>query len=258
MQQHINKAKVTLVGAGPGASDLITVRGFKVLRQADVVLYDALVDKSLLNELDDHIHKIYVGKRCGKHSLVQEDINKLIVESALGYGHVVRLKGGDPFVFGRGAEEIEYIESFGIPVEVVPGLSSAIAVPAGQGIPLTKRGVSNSFWVVTATTEQGGFSKDFQYAAQSTTTMVILMGIRKLSALSRAVRKHRGGDTPVAIIQNGTLTSEACSTGVLNNVEALSTQVDTNQPGIIIIGNVVAEHPAFFEETIQRVISMEL
>ncbi|WP_222835040.1 uroporphyrinogen-III C-methyltransferase [Flagellimonas ruestringensis] len=254
----MNKAKVTLVGAGPGASDLITLRGLRVLRQADVILYDALVDTSLLNELDDGVPKIYVGKRCSKHSLAQVDTNRLIVESALRYGHAVRLKGGDPFVFGRGAEELEYVESFGIPVEVVPGVSSAIAVPASQGIPLTKRGVSNSFWVVTATTEQGGFSKDFQFAAQSSATLVILMGMRKLGIISAALRQHRGGNTPVAIIQNGTLTSETCSTGVLSDAEALLAHVDTSQPGIIIIGNVVTEHPAFFEETIQRAINMEL
>lgn len=258
MQQYMNEAKVTLVGAGPGAVDLITIRGLRALQQADVILYDALVDKSLLNEVDDSVPKIYVGKRCGKHSLAQVDTNRLIVESALRYGHVIRLKGGDPFVFGRGAEEIEYVESFGIPVEVVPGVSSALSVPASQGIPLTKRGISNSFWVVTATTEQGRFSADFKFAAQSSATLVILMGIRKLGAISKAIGKYRGGDTPMAIVQNGTLNSETCSTGVLREAEVLSADIDPTQPGIIIIGNVVAEHPDFFEETIQRVISMEL
>ena len=143
--------KVSLVGAGPGSSDLITIRGFKTLEDADIILYDALVSMELLIELNPDIPKIYVGKRCGEHSLTQEDINGLIVEKAFYYGHVVRLKGGDPFVFGRASEELEYVESFGIPVTVVPGITSAISVPASQGIPVTKRGISSSFWVMTAT-----------------------------------------------------------------------------------------------------------
>ena len=161
------KARVSLVGAGPGSADLITIRGLKVLQSADVVLYDALVDKTLLEEIPEHIPIIYVGKRCAKHSFTQDKINQLIVESAFNYGHVVRLKGGDPFVFGRASEEIDYAEYFGLPVEVVPGITSAIAVPASQGIPVTKRGVSSSFWVLTATTKEQEFSKDFELASQS-------------------------------------------------------------------------------------------
>jgi len=138
--------KVSLIGAGPGSKDLITVRGLGVLKTADVILYDALVSEELLAEVSPTIPKIYVGKRCSQHSFTQDDINILIVENAYRYGHVVRLKGGDPFVFGRAHEEIEYVESFGIPVTVVPGISSALAVPSSQGIPMTRRGVSSSFW----------------------------------------------------------------------------------------------------------------
>lgn len=250
--------RVSLVGAGPGSSDLITVRGLRILQQADIILYDALISKELLSEINDNIPKIYVGKRCGKHSYAQDDINRLIVENAYKYGHVVRLKGGDPFVFGRASEEIEHLESFGIPVEVVPGITSAIAVPAGQGIPVTRRGTSSSFWVMTATKKDGSFSEDLTLAAKSSATMVILMGVRKFNEIAKLVTTYRSGLTPVAIIQNGTLKSESCITGTLNVVDSLLQHIDTSLPGIIVIGDVVAEHPSFFEEEIQRVLHSSL
>ena len=159
--------KLTLVGAGPGDPDLITVKGIKALQQADVVMYDALVHPDLLDYCRPDALKVYVGKRRGAYSCVQEDINPLIVHYAQQYGHVVRLKGGDSFVFGRGFEEIEFARQHGIETAVVPGLSSSYAVPASAGIPLTTRGLSESFWVVTGTTKAGQFSKDLQLAAQS-------------------------------------------------------------------------------------------
>ena len=188
--------KVTLVGAGPGRADLITIKGLKALRSADVVLYDALVSPQLLDHVKENALKIYVGKRCSQHSLTQDDINILIVKHAFESGDVVRLKGGDPFVFGRAHEEIEYAESFGIPVTVVPGVSSAIAVPSGQGIPMTRRGVSSSFWVMTATKRDGSFSEDLKFASQSSATMVILMGMRKLREIVEEVNRYRGSSTP--------------------------------------------------------------
>ncbi|MBA6313933.1 uroporphyrinogen-III C-methyltransferase [Cellulophaga baltica] len=246
--------KVSLVGAGPGSSDLITRRGFKVLQEASVILYDALISKELLDEIDSAIPKIYVGKRCGEHSFTQDDINRLIVENAYQYGHVVRLKGGDPFVFGRASEEIEYVESFGIPVTVIPGVSSAISVPASQGIPVTRRGISSSFWVMTATKKDGSFSQDLNLAAQSAATLVILMGVRKFDEIAEEISKYRKGITPFAIIQNGTLSKEVCITGTLYNRAKQLAQIDTSLPGIIVIGDVVAEHPSFFEEELQRVL----
>ena len=246
--------RVTLVGAGPGSSDLITRRGFKALQSADVILYDALISKELLNEIDKSIPKIYVGKRCSSHSLVQEDINTLIVEKAYEYGHVVRLKGGDPFVFGRASEEIEYTENFGIPVTVVPGITSAISVPQSQGIPVTKRGVSSSFWVMTATKKDGSFSDDLILAAKSSATMVILMGVRKFVEIASVISKYRGDNTAVALIQNGTLEKESCVLGTLGEVPNKCKDVDVSQPGIIVVGDVVTEHPAFFEEELQRVL----
>ncbi len=225
-----------------------------VLGKADVILYDALVDKDILSEIPGSVPKIYVGKRCGKHLFQQEQINQLLVEYAFGYGHVVRLKGGDPFVFGRASEEISNAESFGIPVEVVPGVSSAIAVPSSQGIPLTRRGTASSFWVMTGTKRDGSFSEDLKLAAQSSATMVILMGVRKFVEIALEIGKYRGGLTPIALIQNGTLKNELCATGTLNSAKSLFKTIDVSKPGIIVIGNVVSEHPSFFEEEIQRVL----
>lgn len=250
----MKETKVSLVGAGPGSADLITVRGLRVLKSADVILYDALTNKDLLDEVDSSIPKIYVGKRCSKHSYTQDEINRLIVESAFQYGHVVRLKGGDPFVFGRASEEIDYVESFGIPIDVVPGISSAISVPESQGIPVTKRGVSSSFWVVTATRKDGGFSEDLILASQSSATLVILMGVRKFAEIAYIIRKYRNGMTPIAIIQDGTLPTETCSTGTLNNAEAMFQSIDIAKPGIIVVGDVVADHPNFFEDEVMRVL----
>ncbi len=257
MQQR-KKSKVSLVGAGPGSEDLITVRGLRVLQSADVILYDALVSTKLLSQVNDSILKIYVGKRCSQHSFTQDDINMLIVENAFKYGHVVRLKGGDPFVFGRAHEEIEYVESFGIPVSIVPGISSALSVPASQGIPMTRRGVSSSFWVMTATKRDGSFSEDLKYASQSSATMVILMGVRKLQEITDEVCKYRGSEIPVAVIQNGTLKNESCTIATLGTIDTCSNNIDISKPGIIVIGNVVAEHPSFFEEEVQRVLHSSL
>ncbi|MEM9001547.1 MAG: uroporphyrinogen-III C-methyltransferase [Bacteroidota bacterium] len=257
MKQLGKPPKVTLVGAGPGSKDLITIRALKVIQGADVILYDALIDQSLLNEAQKGIPKIYVGKRSGKHYTTQERTNSLLVEYAFTHGHVVRLKGGDPFVFGRASEEIAHVESFGIPVNVVPGVTSALAVPSGQGIPLTKRGIATSFWVMTGTKRDGSFSEDLVLAAKSSATMVILMGVRKFVEITHEIKKYRGALTPIALIQNGTLKNEACIIGTLNNAAVLFERVDTSAPGIIVVGNVVSEHPSFFEDEIMRVLHSE-
>lgn len=246
--------KVSLVGAGPGREDLITIAGLREIQQADVILYDALVNPKLLEHTKQGTQLLYVGKRSGKHSLSQPQINTLLLESALTHNRVVRLKGGDPFVFGRASEEIDYLESFGISVEVIPGVSSAISVPASQGIPLTKRGVSTSFWVMTATTKEGQFSKDLFLAAQSSATMVILMGVQKIHQIAAIVGDFRPGLTPIALIQNGTLPLENCLTATLNTTEANFQNIDVRQPGIIVIGDVVADHDSFYDEEIQRVL----
>jgi uroporphyrin-III C-methyltransferase len=233
--------RVTLVGAGPGDPELITLKGILALNKADVVLYDALIDPVLLKHAPDKAIKIFVGKRVGKHSLPQEDTNKLCVDYALEHGHVVRLKGGDPFVFGRGSEEIDFISAFGIPTEVVSGISSSVAVPAQVGIPVTKRGVSDSFWVLTGTKSDGELSKDIALAAQSTATVVILMGTKKLPEIVKLYRDNLRLELPVAIIQSGTTKQEKVVAGTIKDILEKSENANIEAPAIIIIGEVVKE-----------------
>jgi uroporphyrin-III C-methyltransferase len=246
---------VTLVGAGPGDPDLLTIKGAKALAEADVVLYDALANEEILTYAPKKSIKIFVGKRKGCHEYSQDQINQLIVDNALTYGHVVRLKGGDPFIFGRGSEEIDFIESFGIPTSVVPGISSSIAVPAYQGISLTKRGVSESFWVITGTTSDRKLSNDVALAAQSSATVVILMGMSKLTQIIDLFQKESKGETPVAIIQNGTTAQEKIGVGTINNIEHVVVQEQLSSPAIIVIGEVVKESnklKGFYEEFIAK------
>lgn len=239
--RNIIQPKVTLVGAGPGDPELITLKAVLAINKADVVLYDALIDPVLLDHAPESALKIFVGKRVGKHSHPQEDTNQLCVSLAKKHGHVVRLKGGDPFVFGRGSEEIEYIEAFGITTEMIPGITSAIAVPASAGIPVTKRGVSESFWVVTGTTSAGELSKDLALAAQSTATVVVLMGTKKLDEISRVYRTYGKADLPIAIIQSGTTSEEKIVAGYISDIEQKAEDAKVEAPAIIIIGDVVRE-----------------
>lgn len=255
MKAHINNPKVTLVGAGPGDKDLITLKGIKAIEQADYILYDALVNPEILEYAKKNITFLYVGKRFNNHAYSQDEINQLLVDKALEYGHVVRLKGGDPFVFGRGSEEIDYIESFNINTEIIPGISSALAVPALQGIPLTKRNVNESFWVITGTTSNGNISKDIKLGAQSSATLVILMGLRNFSLILEEIKQHRHKYTPFAIIQNGSLPEEKIVIETLENYKNAIEAIDYTKPGIIVIGDVVAEHSSYLDEEIQRVLS---
>lgn len=246
---------VTLVGAGPGDPDLLTIKGAKALAEANVVLYDALANEEILSYAPKKAIKIFVGKRKGCHEYTQDQINQLIVDNALTYGYVVRLKGGDPFIFGRGGEEIDFVESFGIPTFVVPGISSSIAVPAYQGISLTKRGVSESFWVITGTTSDRKLSNDVALAAQSSATVVILMGMSKLSQIIDLFQKESKGETPVAIIQNGTTAQEKIGVGTINTIQQVVTENKLSSPAIIIIGEVVKESnklKGFYEEFIVK------
>ncbi|NER12525.1 uroporphyrinogen-III C-methyltransferase [Leptobacterium flavescens] len=239
--QHHNNPRLTLVGAGPGDPDLLTIKGAKALAEADVVLYDALINRKLLEYVPKKAKKIFVGKRKGYHAYSQEEINQLIVSNAFESGHVVRLKGGDPFIFGRGTEEIDYVEGFGISTEVVPGISSSMAVPAYQGISLTKRKVAESFWVVTGTTSERKLSNDVFLAAQSTATVVILMGMSKLSQIVSIFQQEGKGECPIAIIQNGTTENEKLGIGVINSIEAVVEEKQLSSPAIIVIGEVVRE-----------------
>jgi len=237
--------KLTVVGAGPGDSDLITLKGINALSEANVVLYDALINPELLNYAPVDALKVYVGKRNKNHTYTQEQINSKIVEYAHKYGHVVRLKGGDPFVFGRGSEEIKYAELFEIETAVVPGISSSIGVPGSAGIPVTHRGVSESFWVITGTTSSGELSEDVKKAADTDATVVILMGVNKLSQIVEIFRKAGKGKTGAAIIQNGTLPDENIAIGNVNTIVDIAAQQEIEAPAVIIIGEVVKLHNRF-------------
>lgn len=231
--------RLTVVGAGPGDPELITLKAIKAIESADVILYDALINLALLDYASPEAELIFVGKRKGCYAYQQDQINDLIVARAKSHGHVVRLKGGDPFIFGRGAEEIDFVRQFGIETYMVPGISSALAVPAHQGIPLTKRGASESFWVITGTTKSHQLSNDVKLAAQSTATVVILMGMGKLSEIVDVFSSEGKQNTAVAIIQNGTTENEKFGTGTISTICDVVEKQNLSNPAIIVIGEVV-------------------
>lgn len=244
--------KLTLVGAGPGDPDLLTIKGLRAISGADVVLYDALVNRELLKYAPLNSKKIFVGKRANNHRFSQDEINKLIVENAMNYGHVVRLKGGDPFVFGRGHEELKFAESLNVEVDFVPGISSAISVPALQKIPLTKRGISESFWVMTGTTRNGELSNDIALAAQSNATAIILMGMSKLREIATVYQEQQRGNATVAVIQNGSLPTENIGFGTIDTIVDIVAEEKLGAPAIILIGEVVKEHPELTYDYLDR------
>jgi uroporphyrin-III C-methyltransferase len=242
--------KLTIVGAGPGDAELITLKAIKALENADVVLYDALVNEELL-QYATKAEIVFVGKRLGCHAYTQDQINELIVSMANRYGHVVRLKGGDPFIFGRGSEEIEYVEKFGLETAIVPGISSALGVPASVGISLTQRQIAESFWVITGTTSNHKLSKDIHWASKSAATVVILMGMHKLEEIISIYKENRTDDLPIAIIQNGTKNTEQKVVGTISSIAKLVSENKISSPAIIVIGEVVkntSKLTSYFQE----------
>jgi len=244
-QNIAKEARITLVGAGPGDAELITLKGIKALQTADVVLYDALVNEEMMDFAPANAVKVYVGKRSGDHSHSQESINKLMVDYALNYGHVVRLKGGDPFVFGRGYEELDHAALHNIPATVIPGISSSIAVPGLQHIPVTHRGLSESFWVVTGTTTDGKISDDLYKAAKTNATIVVLMGVHKLAQITKIFKTEGKHALPVAVIQNGSTENEKVAIGAIDTIVEIVEEKQITSPAIIIIGEVVSLHPLY-------------
>lgn len=240
--------RLTVVGAGPGDEDLITLKAVKTLQRADVVMYDALVNPALL-KYAENAELIFVGKRRGYKRYSQEEMNDMIVRKAYSHGHVVRLKGGDPFIFGRGAEEMEYAAEQGLEVDFVPGISSSLAVPAYQNIPLTKRGMSQSFWVITGTTKERKLADDVALAAQSTATIVILMGMGKLSQIVELFQKEGKANLPVAIIQEGTTINEKVAVGTVSTIVKQVKEKGLSNPAVIVLGEVVKHRSAL--ESIQ-------
>lgn len=239
------QAKVTLVGAGPGDPDLITLKGIKAIASADVILYDALVNESLLAHAPANATKIYVGKRAERLSTSQDYINQLLVDYALTHGHVVRLKGGDPFVFGRGGEELDYVRKYGIETAVVPGISSSVGLSGLQQIPLTYRGIAESFWVITGSTTEGHISADLYTAVNTDATVVVLMGFSKLKEIVKLYQEAGRGDLPIALIQNGSLANEKLVMGRIDNIVTAAEESLVGVPAIIIIGEVVSKHQEF-------------
>ncbi|WP_299012047.1 uroporphyrinogen-III C-methyltransferase [uncultured Polaribacter sp.] len=244
---NLKTPKLTVVGAGPGDVDLITVKAIKVLKTANVVLYDALVNEELLAYINPKAEQIFVGKRRGCYKYQQEQINELIVARAKTDGHVVRLKGGDPFIFGRGAEEMAYAANFGVAVAMVPGISSSMAVAASQNIPVTKRGSAESFWVITGTTKEHKISEDIQLAAKSNATVVVLMGMSKLPQIVKLFQAEGKNNLPVAIIQNGTRFDEKIGVGTVDTIETIVAEKELKNPAIILLGKVV-EHRQSLKE----------
>jgi uroporphyrin-III C-methyltransferase len=238
MKNNKKAAKVTLVGAGPGDVGLITVKGIEAIKSADVILYDALVNEELLKNAPQAI-KLFVGKRKGFKAYSQDEINELIVNHALISGHVVRLKGGDSYVFGRGSEELHYVESFGIEVKVVPGISSSISVPALAGIPVTHRGVSNSFFVLTGTLSNGALNPEIKLAAKSNGTVVILMGLGKLAQIVSVYRSEGKGALAVSVVSNGSLPNQLAVKGTIQDIEDKVNEQGVLAPAVIVIGEVV-------------------
>ena len=235
----MTSGKVYLVGAGPGDPGLLTLRGLERLRSADVIVYDHLVNPAIVAEAASPARKIYVGKQAGRHCAAQSDINALLIEYARGGYEVVRLKGGDPFVFGRGGEEAAALARAGIPFEVIPGVSSAIAVPAYAGIPLTQRGVASSFAVVTGHPANGSHaSVEWAKLAGAVDTLVILMGLKNLPYI--AAELLAGGvspQLPVAVIQQGTTDGQASVIGTVENIVERAAHL--HSPALIVLGRVV-------------------
>ena len=236
------QGKVYLIGAGPGDPDLITVKGLRYLRQADVVLYDRLIDPSLLTECRSDANLVYVGKGPDCHTIPQQEINTLLVNYAR-QGHIVaRLKGGDPFVFGRGGEEALALVQAGIPYEIIPGISSAIAVPAYAGIPITHRERASAFTVVTG---HKGHAPDVQEVnwealAHLGGTLVVLMGVGALPSFTqRLIAGGLAPETPAAVIQEGSTPRQRVVIGTLTTIATHASAAHLRSPAITIIGDVV-------------------
>lgn len=234
--------KVFLIGAGPGDPGLITVKGLDCVRRADVIVYDHLANQSLLAEAKKDAELIYVGKSSANHTMSQEEINRLLVRLGLEGKNVVRLKGGDPFVFGRGGEEIESLVEAGLEFEVVPGISSSVAVPAYAGIPITHRNVASSFAVITGHEAPGKAESSIAWdkLATGVDTLVFLMGVANIGYIARQLKDNgRPGSTPVAVIREGTLPEQRTIVGTLDDIENMVELAGIKPPAVIVVGNVV-------------------
>jgi len=238
----IQTGKVYLVGAGPGGHGLITTRALDCIRKAEVIVFDRLLDENLLNVAPPDAEQIYVGKASSQHTLTQDGINRLLVDKAKEGKTVVRLKGGDPFVFGRGGEEAEVLLENSILFEIVPGITSAISVPAYAGIPVTHRGIASSFSVITGHEDptKETSSINWKNLTHATDTLVFLMGLKNLPDIVAKLIEHgKSPDTPVGVIKDGTWPSQAVLTGTLQDIVAKVHENEFTSPVITIVGDVV-------------------
>ena len=235
-------SKVYLVGAGPGSLDLLTIKAFNLIKKADVIVYDRLVGADIMNEVSPKARLHYVGKQESEHTIPQEEINKLLVQYAQKYETVVRLKGGDPFVFGRGGEEVEELLKYNIDFEVVPGISSSVSALTYAGIPITHRGVSNHFLVMTGHTCNSAQLDLFEWDHLSSVgTLVILMGVRNKSFIAKKLIEG-GKDplSPVAFIERATRPDQKVITSTLSDVAHF--ELDVQSPAVFVIGETVKFH----------------
>lgn len=230
-----------MIGAGCGRYDLITIRGMEALKKCDVVLYDSLIDPQILTFLPGCCEKVYVGKRAGKHSMPQEKINALLVQKAEQGYTVARLKGGDPFVFGRGSEELLTLIQNAIPFEVIPGISSAVAVPEMAGIPVTHRGISRSFHVITGHTKDDLLPEQFSLYAKLSGTLVFLMGLHALEQIAHNLLRYgRSPDTPAAVISHGGTAMQQVIHGNLQDISEIAKASKISAPAVIVVGDTAA------------------
>lgn len=232
-------SKVYLTGAGPGDIELLTLKALRVIKEADVIIYDRLANPDILDEAKNGCEFVYVGKEDGRHIMPQDDINEVIYQNALKYENVVRLKGGDPFVFGRGGEEAQYLYERGVKFEVIPGITSAISAPAYAGIPVTHRGIAVSFRVVTG--HESPHKKESQIPWENfktDDTIIFLMGLHNLSKISKKlIEIGKSKDYPCAVISKGTTKDQSVVVGTLENIVEKAKDVPT--PALIVVGKVV-------------------
>ncbi|NQX33316.1 uroporphyrinogen-III C-methyltransferase [Herbiconiux sp. VKM Ac-2851] len=254
-REPANGGHVAIVGGGPGDEELLTVAALRELERADVVLYDRLAPHENLDRLAPHAQLIDVGKRPHHHPVSQREIEQLMVEHALEGKRVVRLKGGDPFVFGRGGEELLACRAAGIPTRVVPGVSSALAVPASAGIPLTHRGISHAFTVISG---HAPFTEsEFEHLAGLGGTIVVLMGITNLPSITAGLRRHgMRADMPVAAIERGFSPSSRTTVSSLAGILHDSHRVGIASPAVLVIGEVVSVAQAGDEAAVARIDSL--